>query len=267
MITTPPSFIDPITPVHEHMEEQGFYHTPMATRHDGSSTSSPLAAPRLLSRPRLGSQLVLNLAHRHPLQSLWTTHHNGAMSSDDGMPTTDLRYQISLRSALLDITNSIYWNETDDNGSTFDDDTEVDERQNEDDDLMVYMVETTEDNYSPVSPGTALPQVEGDPISFEEDIIAIASPLQRFCRNERSGDLMEVDESISSSEDDVEYELQRENSNGTRNAGGRIQPALSSIRYSRRLSLYEIGTTAPPRQHMEPFYRRHSMGAVTMIAV
>jgi hypothetical protein len=271
--------MDPTAPVREdEIDDEGYYQTPVVSTDGGSAPPSP---PRLTSRPHLGSHLVLNLVNWHPLPSLWTTHRDGDMSSDDEMPATSLRYPIAMRSALLDITNT-YWSDTeDDNDSDYDGDDEIEERQSRDDDVMVYMVESMDDISSPVLPSiTPLPQVEGDPTSFEDDIVAIASPEQepRDEGEDHQGslDTMEVpDETTASSEDDMEYEQQDDDSTSTTssssNVAAQVQPAeydtrASPIRYFRRLSLYDVGKETP-RHQMLPFHRRHSMGEVAMVAV
>lgn len=271
-----PTYTDPITSVHEEeIDDEGYFQTPVVSTDGGSAPPSP---PRVTSRPRLGSHLVLNLVNWHPLPSLWTTHRDGGMSSDEEIPATSLRYPVALRTALIDITN-INWSDTeDDNDSDYDGDDEIEERRSRDDDVMVYMVESTDEDTSspPVSPLiTPLPQVEGDPTSFEEGIITIESPDQEL-RTEGdnhsvSPDTMEVE--VDTSEDDTEYEQQvdESTSSGSSHVATQGQPAeypprASPIRYFRRLSLYDIGNESPRHQLM-PFHRRHSMGEVAMVAV
>ena len=271
-----PTNMDPTASVtEEEIDDEGYYQTPVVSTDGGSAPPSP---PRLTSRPHLGSHLVLNLVNWHPLPSLWTTHRDGEMSSDDEIPSTSLRYPIAMRSALLDITNT-NWSETeDDNDSDYDGDDEIEERQSRDDDVMVYMVESMDDILSPVLPSTTLlPQVEGDPTSFEDDIVAIASPDQEFGNEDEDRqefmDMLEVpDEVTALSEEETEHEQDdSSSSSGSSYGAAQIQPEeyhtrASPIRYFRRLSLYDVGKESP-RHQMLPFHRRHSMGEVAMVAV
>ena len=273
-----PTYIDPTASVHDdEIDDEGYYQTPVVSTDGGSAPPSP---PRLTSRPHLGSHVVLNLVNWHPLPSLWASHGDGAMSSDDEIPATSLRYPIAMRSALFDITNT-YWSDTeDDNDSDYDGDDEIEVRQSREDDVMVYMVESVDDISSPVSPLsiTPLPQVEGDPTSFEDDIVAMASLDQELCAegedHEGSLDTMEVPDEITDlSQDDTEYEVQDDDSttssNSSSHVAAQVQPAEylarpSPIRYFRRMSLCDVGKESP---RMMRFHRRHSMGEVAMVAV
>ena len=271
-----PTNMDPTASVtEEEIDDEGYYQTPVVSTDGGSAPPSP---PRLTSRPHLGSHLVLNLVNWHPLPSLWTTHRDGDMSSDDEIPATSLRYPIAMRSALLDITNTNWSDTEDDNDSDYDGDDEIEERQSRDDDVMVYMVESMDDILSPVLPSTTLlPQVEGDPTSFEDDIVAIASPDQEFGNEGEDRqdfmDMLEVpDEVTALSEEETEHEQDdSSSSSGSSYGAAQIQPEeyhtrASPIRYFRRLSLYDVGKESP-RHQMLPFHRRHSMGEVAMVAV
>jgi len=276
-----PPHIDPTTPVREEEieDESGHFHTPVAT-HTGAP-SSPPAPPRFTSRPYLGTHLILNIAHSHSLPALWTPHRDGGLSNtDDEVPTTNLRYPITLTSALLDITNT-HWSDTeDDNDSDYDGDDESEGRENESD-LMVYMVESDENDPAPVlSPMiTPLPQVEGDPTSFEEEAAEVAAPIQEQQVQEGIQDALDsmedVAEIISSSEDEMVTEHEDDStstSTSSLDLTERVQPAAvfhaepAAMRYSRRHSLHGFNKDVPRRQMMS-FHRRHSMGEVAMIAV
>lgn len=274
-----PTYINLTASLHEdEIDDEGYYQTPVVSTDGGSAPPSP---PRLTSRPHLGSHIVLNLVNWHPLPSLWTTHRDGDMSSDDEIPATSLRYPIAMRSALLDITNTNWSDTEDDNDSDYDGDDEIEERQSRDDDVMVYMVESMDDILSPVLPSiTLLPQVEGDPTSFDDDFVTFASADHELGNegDDHQGliDTMEVpDATTVLSDEDTEHEQQHDDSScssGTSSYGdAQVQPdedhpRASPVRYFRRLSLYDVGKESP-RHQMLPFHRRHSMGEVAMVAV
>lgn len=273
--------IDPGTPVREEEIEDdgGYFHTPVVTDTGNSSTpSSPPAPPRFTGRPYIGTHLILDLAHSNPLPAFWTPHRDGGLSSDDEVPIANLRYPVTLTSALLDITNT-HWSDTeDDNDSDYDGDDESEDRDNETD-LMVFMVESDENDPAPLTPVVApLPQVEGDPTSFEEEAIEATGPNQELHvpegNQEHSLDFMEdVAEIISSSEDEMGTEYQEDSSsNSSLDLTVRVQPpavfhAEPGIRYSRRHSLHGFNKDDAPRREMLSMHRRHSMGEVAMVAV